>query len=175
MRGVDNSNQRDLIPPKRHAAPYCWQYPCHSHCIAEYVYSWWRHQMETFSTFSALLAFVRGIDRWPVDSPHRGHWRWALMFSLIWAWTNGWANDQDAGDLKRHPAHYDVTVMSSRHVKLCYTFPSLFNWSLNKKRVNYSLTVELQMILNVLFAHSIWLIRWLHRSIRYYGWGELII
>ena len=31
--------------------------------------------------------------RWlPVDSPHKGQWRGALMLSLICAWTNAWAN-----------------------------------------------------------------------------------
>ena len=44
--------------------------------------SWWRHQMETFSM---LLAFMRGIHRSPVNSPHKGQWRRALMFSLICA------------------------------------------------------------------------------------------
>ena len=34
-----------------------------------------------------------------------------LMFSLICAWTNIWANSRDAGDLRRHRFHYDVTVM----------------------------------------------------------------
>ena len=33
------------------------------------------------------------------------------MVSLICAWTNGCANNQDAGDLLRHRAHYDVTLM----------------------------------------------------------------
>ena len=33
------------------------------------------------------------------------------MFSLIRDWINGWANSFDAGDLRRHPAHYDVTVL----------------------------------------------------------------
>ena len=33
-------------------------------------------------------------------------------FSLICVWTNGWVNNRDAGDLKRHRAHYDVTVMN---------------------------------------------------------------
>ena len=33
------------------------------------------------------------------------------MFSLNWAWTNAWANSRDAGDLRRHRAHYDVSVM----------------------------------------------------------------
>ena len=31
--------------------------------------------------------------------------------SLICAWTNGWINNRDAGDLRRHRTHYDVTVM----------------------------------------------------------------
>ena len=43
--------------------------------------------------------------------PLRGQWRWALMFSLIWAWTNCWANNGDTGDLRRHGAQYDVTVV----------------------------------------------------------------
>ena len=33
------------------------------------------------------------------------------IFSLICAWTNGWANNRDAGDLRRHGAHYDVITM----------------------------------------------------------------
>ena len=40
---------------------------------------------------------VRGIHRSPVNSPHKGQWRGALMFSLICAWTNGWANNEEAG------------------------------------------------------------------------------
>ena len=34
------------------------------------------------------------------------------MFSLIWAWINGWVNNREAGDLRRYRAHYDVTVMN---------------------------------------------------------------
>ena len=66
---------------------------------------WWRHQMETFS---ALLA---RIHRSPVSSPHKGQWRGALMFSLICAWINDWVNNREAGDLRRHCAHYDAIVM----------------------------------------------------------------
>ena len=33
------------------------------------------------------------------------------MFSLICAWINDWVNNLEAGDLRRHVAHYDVTVM----------------------------------------------------------------
>ena len=31
---------------------------------------------------------------------------------FICTWTNGWLNNRDAGDLRRHPAHYDVIVMA---------------------------------------------------------------
>ena len=43
---------------------------------------------------------------------HKGQWGGALMFSLICACTNRWANNGDAGELWRHRAHYDVIVMS---------------------------------------------------------------
>ena len=33
------------------------------------------------------------------------------MFSLICSWINGWVYSREAGDLGRHRAHYDVTVM----------------------------------------------------------------
>ena len=55
--------------------------------------------------------FVRGIHRSPVNSPHKGQWRGALMLSLTCAWINGWVNNDEAGDLTRYRAHYDVTVM----------------------------------------------------------------
>ena len=55
--------------------------------------------------------FARGIHRSPVNSPHKDQWRRALIFSLIWAWINGWINNRDADDLRHHRAHYDVIVM----------------------------------------------------------------
>ena len=60
--------------------------------------------------------FVRGIHRASVDSPQKDQWRGTLIFSLICASTNGWANTWDAGDLRRHPAHYDVILMWSSFV-----------------------------------------------------------
>ena len=33
------------------------------------------------------------------------------MFSFICVWINGWVNNVEAGDLRRHRAHYDVIVM----------------------------------------------------------------
>ena len=54
---------------------------------------------------------VRGIHQWPVDSRHKGQWLGALMFSLIFAWSNSWAKNREADDLRCHRAHYYVTVM----------------------------------------------------------------
>ena len=51
-----------------------------------------------------------GGHRSPVNSPHKGQWRGALMFSLICAWINGQVNNHEAGDLRRLRAHYDVIV-----------------------------------------------------------------
>ena len=64
----------------------------------------WKH-------FLRYLPFVRRIHRWPVNSPHKGQWCGALIFSLISAWINGWMNNREAGDLRHHRACYDVTVM----------------------------------------------------------------
>ena len=66
----------------------------------------WKH-------FPRNWPFVRGIHRSAVNSPHKGQWRGALMFSLICVWINDWVNNREAGDLRRYRAHYDVIVMSS--------------------------------------------------------------
>ena len=73
---------------------------CHDNVIK------WKH-------FPRNWPFVRGIHRSPVNSPHKGQWRGALMFSLICVWINGWVNNREAGDLRRYRAHYDVIVMAS--------------------------------------------------------------
>ena len=52
-----------------------------------------------------------GIHRLPVNSPHRGQWRGALMFSLIRIWRNDWVDNRDAGDYKRHRGYYNVPVI----------------------------------------------------------------
>ena len=65
----------------------------------------WKH-------FPRNWPFVRGIHQSPVNSLHKGQWRGALMFCLIYAWINGWVNNREAGDLRRHRVHYDVTVMN---------------------------------------------------------------
>ena len=58
---------------------------------------------------------MRGSHWSPVNFPHKGQWPGALIFSLICVGTNAWVNDRNAGDLRRHCAHYGVTVMFFRH------------------------------------------------------------
>ena len=70
--------------------------------------------------FPCYWPFVRGIHRSPVNFPHKGQWRGALMFSLICAWTNSWANSGDAGDLRRHLTHHGVIVMITPHSYMCW-------------------------------------------------------
>ena len=75
---------------------------CVKPSISKKLYTWWRHQMETFS---ALLAICAG------NSPHKGQWHGALIFSLICAWINDWVSNGEAGDFIRYRIHYDVTLM----------------------------------------------------------------
>ena len=70
----------------------------------------WKH-------FPRYWPFVRRIHRSPVNSPHKGQWRGALMFSLICTRINDWVNNREAGDLRRHQAHCDVIVMERMKIR----------------------------------------------------------
>ena len=71
----------------------------------------WHDDVIKWKHFPRYWPFVRGIHRSPVNSPHKGQWRGALMFCLIRAWINSWVNNCEAGDLRRYLAHCDVIVM----------------------------------------------------------------
>ena len=83
--------------------------------------SWWRRQMETFLHYSP---FVRGIHWSPVNSPHKGQWRGALMFSSICASINAWVYNREAGDLRHHYTHYDIIVIMQSSPSQCLTWVS---------------------------------------------------
>ena len=76
----------------------------------------WKH-------FLRYWPFVRGIHRSSVNSPHKGQWSGASMFSLICAWINRWVNNREAGDLRCHRAHHDVMCQSCS--KATYTLLGL--------------------------------------------------
>ena len=75
----------------------------------------WKH-------FPRNWPFMRGIHRSPVNSPHNGQWREALMFSLICVWIIDWVNNREAGDLRRYRAHSEVIVM-------CFRLPTILKQS----------------------------------------------
>ena len=114
-----------LLGPKnpRSASPYIYDSGVCHHCIFR---PWWRHQTKTFSALLALCA---------VNSQHQGQWRGALMFFLIGARTNGWVNNGEGGDLRRHRAHYDVIV-----IRIC----KYSGWFTCLVKVNYRKIRELR-------------------------------
>ena len=69
---------------------------------------WWRHQMETFS---ALLAFCAGNS--PVSGEFPAQRPVTRSFDVFFDLRsiNRWVNNDEAGDLRRYRAHYDVIVM----------------------------------------------------------------
>ena len=110
------------------------------------LWSWWRHQMETFSTSLALCA---GNSPGPVNSPHKGQWRRALMFSLICARINDWVNNREADDLRRHRGHYDVSVMASSWLTCIQRFMSAY--------LCYQLYYHISILLQTVTLFSIYL------------------
>ena len=77
----------------------------------------WKH-------FPRYWPFARGIHWSPVNSPHQGQWRGALMFSLICVSINNWVNNRESGDLRRYRAYCDAIVMITRPlVKLTIDIP----------------------------------------------------
>ena len=83
----------------------------HGACLvisSDMVVSWWRHQMETFS---ALLAICAGnspvTGEFPAQRPVTRSFD--VFFDL--RLKNAWVNNREAGDLRRHRAHFDVIVM----------------------------------------------------------------
>ena len=89
----------------------------------------WKH-------FPRNWPFVREIHRSPVNSPHKGQWRGALMFSLICVWINDWVNNREAGDLRRYRAH-SVIVMA------CLSMLKFMTADYLAPELRYAFTVQL--------------------------------
>ena len=91
---------------------YC-GYTSMAWCYASFSLS---HRMMTSSNgniFRVTGPLCAGNSPVPVNSPHKGQWRGALMSSLICARISDWVNNREAGDLRRHRGHYDVIVMDT--------------------------------------------------------------
>ena len=103
----------------------------------------WKH-------FPRYWPFVRGIHWSPVNSLHKEPVTRSFMLYLICAWIKGWVNNREAGDLRRHRAHYDVTVM-------CF-------WKFPLPADNMIITMKWNIIMNNIINVMIWFIKMIIKS-----------
>ena len=78
--------------------------------IKQIIWLWWRHQMGTFSALLVLCAKFTG-DRWIPRTKASDAELWCFLWSA--PCINGWVNNREAGNLRRHCGHYDVIVMTN--------------------------------------------------------------
>ena len=67
----------------------------------------------SMETFPALLAICAGNSPVTGEFPTQRPW-WSELWCFLWAvpWINGWVDNREAGDSRRHRAHYDVIEIS---------------------------------------------------------------
>ena len=103
-----NSDPANFLWGKASAGPNIGTQPFsnnHNHTL-------WLHDYVKLKKFPALLAICARNSPVPGEFPAKRQWRGGLLFSLIYTRINGWVNNDEAGNLRRLRAHYDVTVMS---------------------------------------------------------------
>ena len=124
-------------------------HPCDVGCCKSACGIAWNDDVIKWKHFPRYWPFARGIHRSTVNSPHKGQWRGALMFSLICAWMNGWVNNREAGDLRRQHGHYDVIVMRITHYSfLRFYFAGEFHeiseWTTKTERYFWNIVLQSQ-------------------------------
>ena len=79
------------------------------HSVCWWVGAWIHDDVIKWKQFPHYWPFVRGIHQSPVNSPHKGQWHGALMFSLIYALNErlskqswGWSFETPSRSLWRH-------------------------------------------------------------------------
>ena len=123
----------------------------------------WHDDVIKWKHFPRYWPFARGIHRSPVNSPHKGQWRGALMFSLISAWMIDWVNNREAGDVRQHRGHYDVIVVEISVSGILY-HPGQVNGSvsyqdtsLKRGPVSQMVLRALKSILEKMFVFKCWI------------------
>ena len=82
---------------------------------------------------------VKGIHWSPVDSPHKGQWCRALMFSLICTWTNKWFIKQSRHHWFEKPSHSLWCLCDGQKMQVFYASLKKFS----QTRINF-LPIPLQ-------------------------------
>ena len=82
------------------------------------VIRWYNMMTSSNGNIFHVTGHLCGEFTGPGDFPHKGQWRGALMFSLIYAWINDWVNNRKAGDLRCHLGHCYVDVMNYFYLEM---------------------------------------------------------
>ena len=92
---------------------------------------------------SAWLALCAGNSPVPVNSPHKGQWRGALMFSLICLWTWGWWFEmlprplwRHCNDLRQQLRYCPRILLIVTHLNICFQITTHnINYTIEQKKV----------------------------------------
>ena len=86
----------------------------------------------------------------------------AELWCFLCLWMNGWVSNRDAGDLRRHRAHYDVTVMKHEYAfRSCWWHGDATNLNISRGRIG--------KICPTLLCIHIAVYKWNMRKIIYVG------
>ena len=91
---------REVMRRTSHEGPGCAHGPLGRESTSVPVH----HDAMTWKAFLIGGALWGECNRWPGDSPHKGHYCGALTFSLLLTWTS-YTNSHVASDLRHHDAH----------------------------------------------------------------------
>ena len=94
---------------------------------------------------------VRGIHRSPVNSPHKGQWRWVMISSLIWVIVNSNFRNKLQWNLKRNSC---IFIQESACENLVCKKWRQFCLGLNVLKVSYSYTFNLNFIRLITFSDA---------------------
>ena len=138
------------------------KFPLHG---KEYMdsYCWIMVTSSNGKHFPRYWPFVWRVHRSPASN--------ADLWCFLWSapWINGWLNNREAGDLRRHRAHYDVIVMSIESDVISNDIRIISNYSIRTpgsyrqipmtRYVNsFAITVHLNIFFfckRVLFANNV--------------------
>ena len=169
----------------------CYQAAYKLHCIAEISdHATFKARYNTFQKWSYILMMTSSNGNifrvtGPLCGEVTGH-RWMPLTKVsdieLWCfrWINGWVNNRKAGDLRRHRAYYDVTVVCTgigttfRKCASVFRYVTLYSSIVRGTGLDCNFSMEilnklhpsLQFQLNRTAHHTHYSILWSHISAR---------
>ena len=147
-------------------SPGTGEFPAQMASYAENVSIWWRHHDIYYITYIPQYFVGTGeicIANGPLWRESTGL-RWipltkasgAVLWCLIYAWTNGWANNRDAGDSSDHRANCHVTVRV--YLKICWMHNVVVDqfWSKQRTITTLQWAITTLQVITTLQKSSLW-------------------